>query len=237
LPPHRITALVPRPPGFEASLLRDIPRIVVSSDTMRARLERACSASVDRITIISPGIDVLPRSAGSGGPPCRILSAGALIPRKGYDVLLRSLGRLSDLDWRLTIAGPEQDPIYARGLHVLAEELGIAPRVDFIAEPDWAGVDLFALTSHDEGYGSAIAEALRRGLPVAVTNVGAVPTFVGPEAGVVAAPGDVEQLSKALRRLIFDQALRRHMAEVAWQSGQTLPTWREQAMRLAEVIA
>ena len=83
----------------------------------------------------------------------------------------------------------------------------------------WASADLFALTSYFEGYGVAIAEAMRRGLPVAVTNVGAVPTLVEAEAGVVCAPGDVEQLSKAMRRLIFDRALRRDMAEVAWQIG------------------
>ena len=78
---------------------------------------------------------------------------------------------------------------------------------------------------------------LRRGLPVAVTNVGAVPTLVGPEAGVVCAPGDVEQLSKAMRRLIFDRALLQDMAEVAWQTGQSLPSWNEQAARLGCLLA
>jgi glycosyltransferase involved in cell wall biosynthesis len=100
----------------------------------------------------------------------------------------------------------------------------------------WAGSDLFALASYFEGYGVAIAEAMRRGFAVAVTNVGAVPAMVAPEAGVVCAPGDVEQLSKALRRLIFDRALLRDMAEVAWRSGQLLPSWAEQAARLAAIL-
>jgi hypothetical protein len=54
---------------------------------------------------------------------------------------------------------------------------------------------------------------------------------------VVCAAGDVEQLSKALRRLIFDRTLRRDMSEIAWQSGQLLPAWDEQAARLAEVLS
>jgi len=64
-----------------------------------------------------------------------------------------------------------------------------------------------------------------------------VPALVDPEAGVVCAPGDIEQLSKALRRLIFDRALLHDMAEVAWQSGQSLPSWNEQTARLASVLA
>jgi glycosyltransferase involved in cell wall biosynthesis len=67
--------------------------------------------------------------------------------------------------------------------------------------------------------------------------VGAVPALVGPEAGVVCAPGDVDQLSKALRRLIFDRALRQDMAQVAWQDAQSLPSWNDQATRLATVLA
>ena len=82
-----------------------------------------------------------------------------------------------------------------------------------------AGSRMFALTSYFEGYGVAIAEAMRRGLPVAVTNVGAVPTLVGPEAGVVCAPGDIEQLSKAMRRLIFDRGAAARDGGGAWQCG------------------
>ncbi len=83
----------------------------------------------------------------------------------------------------------------------------------------------------------ALAEALRRGLAVAVTATGAAPTLVSPNAGVVCAPGDADQLSKAMRRLIFDRRLRWDVAEAAWQSARALPSWHEQAVRLAAVLA
>jgi glycosyltransferase involved in cell wall biosynthesis len=193
---------------------------------------------------VVPGTDDATRSPASGRETCEILSVGALIPRKGHDILLRALARLFDLDWHLTIVGATgRDPVHATGLQALAEELGIARQVHFAGaisgadlEPLWQAADLFALASLFEGYGMATAEALKRGLPVAVTAVGAVPTLVSPEAGTISPPHDRDQLSKSLRRLIFGRELRGYMAEIAWQAGQTLPSWETQAALFAAAI-
>ena len=176
-------------------------------------------------------------AAGSGGPGAALLSVGALVPRKGHDVLLRALAGLADLDWNLVIAGPEgRDPVHAHGLRALAEELGVARRVEFAGEVDdaalqalYAGADVFALASHWEGYGMAVAEALARGLPVAVTAGGALADLAPADAAVVSPPGDHASLGKGLRRVVFDADLRRRMAEAAWRAGQRLPRWEDRA--------
>ncbi len=261
LEPRRATALVhhpasletgppgatrPRPSPTEALLFQAAARLVVTSEQTAHRLVTEFGAKRDRIAVIAPGIGEPPRSPGGREhSACAILSIGALIPRKGHDVLFRALSRLFDLDWKLTIVGAaDRDPVHAQGLLGLAEALHIAQHVDFagevgseVLETLWHDADLFALASWSEGYGMALAEAMRRGLPVAVTATGAAPTLVVPDAGVVCAPGDIGQLAKAMRRLIFDRNLRRHVAEAAWQSARSLPSWHDQAVRLAAVLA
>ncbi len=255
LPMHAVTALIHLPASLEtglpadaaqrlhateAPMFRGVPRVVATSDQTAECLIRDFGVPHDRIAVVIPGIGDPPRCLGSAGPGCHILSAGPPIPRKGHDDLLRALGRLTDLDWTLTIAGSAgRDPACAAALRTLVRDLDLAGRVQWASEPTdalWQAADLFALMSYAEGYGVATAEALRRGLPVAVTSVGAVPVMVAPDAGVVCAVGDTEQMSKAMRRLIFDRPLRADIAAAAWQSSRDMPGWDTQAGQLADVL-
>jgi glycosyltransferase involved in cell wall biosynthesis len=227
----------------EQTLFPLLARAVVTSPGTGQRLLQEFGVAHERLAVVVPGTADAPRAAGSGGPGCSILAVGVITPRKGHDILLRALARLPDLDWTLTIAGFPRDPAHAHALTALAVELDIAQRVTFAGEVVadalealWQRADVFALATHYEGYGIAIAEALKRGVPVVVTDGGAAGALVTPESGVVCPVADITMFSRSLRRLIFDTALRHDMRAAAWQVGCALPGWTEQARAFAHAV-
>jgi glycosyltransferase involved in cell wall biosynthesis len=226
--------------GIERDLFPRLARLIATSPHTAERLTAEFDVPAGRIGIVEPGTDPAERAQGSGGPGTAILAVGTLVPRKGHDVLLRSLAGLPDLDWTLTIAGGARDAVHAHGLKALAEELGVAQRVRFAGELSAEGLeaeyrraDIFALATWWEGYGMAAAEAMARGLPLAITAGGAIADLVPMEAGAVSPPGDTVSLTKALRRMIFDTGMLREMAEASWAAGKALPRWADRASAFA----
>lgn len=261
-PRLRLVALVHHPLALETGLdratadafraseraaLATAARVVATSATTKGTLLRDYGMAEEAVAVVVPGTDPAPVAAGGGGGVrgngLALLSVGALVPRKGHDVLLRALIPLADRPWRLTVAGPVRDAATAARLRSLIDGAGLGARVTLLGAvpPEdlaalYDGADLFVLASYYEGYGMVLTEAAARGLPVVSTTGGAIPATVPAGGGVLVPPGDAAALGAALARLMEapdDLArLRARMLE----ARARLPDWPTQARRLATVL-
>jgi glycosyltransferase involved in cell wall biosynthesis len=198
----------------------------------------------DKVTVAEPGTDPAPRAAGSAAGPLELLSVGAIVPRKAYDILVRALGTLKDQDWRLTIAGPtDRSPEALAAVRVAIGEAGLADRIALVGPVNqerladlYASADVFLLASLYEGYGMVLAEAMARGLPIVCTTGGAAAETVPDDAAIKVPPGDERAFTLAVQRVLQDAGLRRRMADASWAASQKLPRWEDTARIIAGVI-
>jgi len=254
----RIVALVHHPLGLETGLsdaesvrlieterraLAHARHVIATSETTARTLRDDFAVPADRLSVAVPGTERAERSAGGGDRP-HLLSVGAVVPRKGFDVLVAALRELADRPWRCTIAGSlDRDPKTAQALRAQIAEAGLADRVTLTGalEPDaldtlYRRADIFVLPSRYEGYGMVFSEAMARGLPIVAAQAGAVPATVPRAAGILVPPDDAAALADALRTLLDDPAKRRTLGDAAFAHAQGLPSWDDTARRVAEAI-
>jgi glycosyltransferase involved in cell wall biosynthesis len=228
----------------ERAALAHTDRVIVTSPSTARRLAADYAVAAERITVALPGSEPrTPRRDGRNGPPA-LLAVGAVVRRKGYDVLVDALASLRDLPWRMTIAGDRtRSPTTVAALEAQVRRHDLADRIEFAGAVDdahlaalHAGADLFVLPSRFEGYGMAFAEAIAHGLPVVGTTAGAIPDTVPDGAGILVPPDDAAALANALRRLIGDERARETLAAAARNAAARLPTWRQSAEAFARAI-
>jgi glycosyltransferase involved in cell wall biosynthesis len=228
----------------ERAALAAVQGVIVTSEATARLVAADYGVPPGRITVAQPGNDPVQLARPSRDDVIQLLSVGAVVPRKGFDVLIAALADLTDLPWQLTIAGDR-----TRDLDAVAEldagiaRHGLAHRVFSLGaiSPQrlaalYAKADIFVLASRFEGYGMAYAEAIAHGLPVIGTDAGAIPETVPPTAGLLVTPGDSAALAEALRRVIGDADLRHSLAEAAAKGAAQLPTWRHSAEIFARAL-
>jgi glycosyltransferase involved in cell wall biosynthesis len=186
--------------------------VVAVSRFTAAEVERRLGVAPTQISICSPGAPSWPaRSAPRPNGP--ILFMGTLEARKNIGVLLRAYARL--------IAGLPSAPtlILAGGATRAAREwlrgIGkppLAGRVEHLGYVEgerryelYRRASMLVLPSHNEGFGLPVLEAMTVGVPVIVSNRGALPEVAG-NAGLVVEPDDDAALAAAMKRYLTDPA-------------------------------
>ena len=254
---HRMVALVHHPLALETgqsaqesaalhaseqAALRCARHVVASSATTMRILAQEFEVPPERMTVVEPGTDKPVMRARARGAEVSLLSVGAVVPRKGYDVLVAALARIADLPWSLAIIGDcTRSAVTACRLRAQIAQLGLAGRIilrgvvtaDELASL-YARSDLFVLPSRFEGYGMAFAEAIAHGVPVVGTRAGALAETVPAAAGVLVDADDANALAQVLRRLIEAPGERERLA--AGARAVTFPSWREQGARFSRAL-
>jgi glycosyltransferase involved in cell wall biosynthesis len=206
------------------------------------------AVDLDRFRLVGPVMDL---DAAAGMPPAppgtiRVGLVATMGRWKGHGVFLRAIAALPrELPVRAYVVGggiyrTAGSEVRADVLRRQAEELGIGGRVGFTGFADDAAAAIRALdvvvhaSTQPEPFGLVIAEAMACGRAVVASAAGGAGEIVtdGHDALAVA-PGDVEGLADAIRRLALDPVLRDRLG----RAGRETAVRRFDRARLAAEVA
>jgi glycosyltransferase involved in cell wall biosynthesis len=157
----------------------------------------------------------------------RIISVGRLVEKKGFDVLVDAIARLTERGVDVTVAIAGEDGGHAATVRQRIAAAGLDDRIEFLGTMSQAELfdeyrrsSLFALACRitddgdRDGIPNVLVEAMAAGLPVISTAVSGIPELIEHDVNGLLVPSeDPEALADAIWRLAKDPALSDRFAE------------------------
>lgn len=199
-------------------------RIIAVSESVKTDLRERTGLPDSLITVIHSGVDIdddvsEANILQSSRVPV-VGTAGPLEAVKGLPFFLGAAARVlatgRDVEFVIAGAGPEES-----NLRRLARELGIDTRVTFMPnvlefDDALAAMDIFCLTSLQQGIGSIMLEAMAMGRPVIASRVGGVHRVVRDnENGLLVPPSNSDALAQRILELLDDPVHARAIGHAA----------------------
>ena len=207
-----------------------IDRMVALSEGERKDYIAFSVSKSDKMVTIHSGVDVTrfmnarvnieekKRSLGLNTKGLVVGTIGWLLPIKGPLYLLKAM----EVIWQ---TNPGIQLVYV-GKGDLEEEvrsevtrMGVSERVAFLGWRDdipeiMQVLDIFVLPSLNEGMGRVLVEAMAAGKPIVASDVGGIPDLVKDgQNGFLVKPGDANDLSFAIEKLLDDKKMREEMGK------------------------
>ncbi|MBC2729445.1 MAG: glycosyltransferase family 4 protein [Thiobacillus sp.] len=237
--------------------LRHADRVIANSDHTRDTL-RGMGVDPARITLIYPGVDVsvfrpgldttgLRESLGIGADEKLLFSVGRLSRRKGFDQMIRAVGRLhaEGMPLRYVIGGIGEDADYLDDLIHDLGLTGVVHRIGPVREADlprWQNAcDIFAMPNREingdnEGFGMVFIEAAACGKPSLAGLAGGTGSAVlHGETGLRVDGTSVDAVADGLRSLLAQPDLTRAWGQRALQRVEREFSWERVAEKTRQL--
>ncbi len=205
----------------------------------------------DRITVVHNGVhdkflesdradaERIDNPLGINAP--FVVCVGSVIPLKNQLAVVEALSKIADrVPHHLAILGRE-DPEYAQQIRHAAEAGGISDRLHWVG---FVGTDrlmrhlhtadAMVHVSRTEGFGLATGEAMACGLPLVLTDRGALREQCGDAAFYINDPDDHDTLADQLLHVLTDPDLRETMRQRGLKRAAFL-NWPEAARKTLDV--
>jgi glycosyltransferase involved in cell wall biosynthesis len=181
----------------------------------------------ERLRLVPSGVDFAPAPEGAGAAVRRELgvaqgqllvgNVGALVDHKGQRYLVEAAALVlrERPDARFAIVGEGE---LEADLKARAKALGLGGRLLFTGfRRDVPAIldalDLFVMSSHLEGLGTIVLDALAAGKPVVGTRAGGIPEIIEHGShGLLVPPRNPAALAAAILRVLADPALAARLA-------------------------
>ncbi|MBI5866894.1 MAG: glycosyltransferase family 4 protein [candidate division Zixibacteria bacterium] len=181
----------------------------------------------ERIRVLHNGVDLDFFSPGESTSPSgnSILGVGRLVPKKGFEYLLRACSILRNrgvgLRCQIVGQGPGEP-----ALRELSKELGLEADVEFLGARNQEEVRALMRSAtvtclpclrdgdgNQDALPTVLLEALGCGLPVVSTRLSGIPEIIDSEEnGLLVEPGEPDELALALGRVLESESLRQRYA-------------------------
>jgi glycosyltransferase involved in cell wall biosynthesis len=213
--------------------------VTTCTEANRAHLVTELGLAPGQVHVCRHGVDLDRFTIPARQPlPGRIVSVGRLVPKKGFDVLIRACGdlRRRGIAFEFVVLGGGE---LHDELRTLAHEQGIADRVRLLGSrpqsdvvEQLASAELFALSpvvlpnGDRDGIPNVLLEAMAVGLPVVATSVSGIPEVVTDgETGRLVPPRRPDLLADALAQLLTDPAARTRFGEAGRRHVHEHASW------------
>ncbi|HTQ69222.1 MAG TPA: glycosyltransferase family 1 protein [Solirubrobacteraceae bacterium] len=225
-------------------IARRADRVIAISHSGAEEIVRYLHVPAGRIDVVPLGPGITPhakptaehelrRRLGLGAGPI-VLGVSAKKAHKNLARLVEAMAEVLHAHPDAVLVLPGRPTEYEDELRGLAEGLGMRGGVvlpPYVDDSDLEGLyacaACFVCPSLTEGFGLPVLEAMRRGVPVACSNVSALPEVAG-DAALYFDPLDVGQIAGAACTLLEDRALASRLA-VAGRERAGEFSWRATA--------